>query len=553
MTNKEIARAFQLLGEIMELHEADPFKVRSYQNAYIQLRKLDTPLEGMPEEAIGQIKGVGKAIAGKIHELLQTGTMATLERYKAVTPQGIQEMLQVKGFGPKKVRAVWKGLGVETIGELLYAINENRLVELKGFGLKTQEALCKQLEYYQASRGLFLYAAAEQEATVLLSTLAAHLPGMRVESTGAYRRKSPVLDAIDILIGGGERLLPEMLEGPLTGVVQVPDGGFSGASPAGLPVRMQVCPQHQFGTGQFRLSAAPDFLEAFQQSFPAVLNNNLAEEGEAFEKAGLPFIAPELREAAWPLRSALRGELPVLIEESDIYGVIHAHSTWSDGLHTLREMATACIEAGFTYLLISDHSKSAFYANGLSEARIALQFAEIDALNLELAPFRIFKGIECDILNDGTLDYPDEILAGFDCVIASVHSNLKMDMEKATARLIRAVEHPSTRILGHPTGRLLLSRPGYPVDHHKVIDACIANGVVLELNANPYRLDLDWQWLPYALERGAMISVNPDAHSIGGITDIRYGIFAARKGGLSKASCLNAKDAAGFRAWIGER
>jgi DNA polymerase (family 10) len=549
MTNKEIARAFQFLGEIMELHEEDPFKVRSYQNVYIQLRKLDTPLEGMPEEAIGQIKGVGKAIAAKIRELLETGTMATLERYKALTPAGVQEMLRVNGFGPKKVRAVWKGLGIETIGELRYAINENRLVELKGFGLKTQEALRKQLEYEQASSGLFLYAGAEQDAAGLLLALSARLPGMRVESSGACRRKCPVLDGIDLLIGG-EGLTPEMLEGPLAGVVPGADGGFSGKSPSGLPVRVQVCPPGQFGSAQFRYSAAPDFLTAFQQHFPAVLDSTFSDEGEVFEKAGLPFIAPELRESAWPLGRAAQGGLPVLIEESDIRGVVHAHSTWSDGLHTLREMAAACIAGGFAYLLISDHSKSAFYANGLSEARVALQFAEIDTLNQELAPFRIFKGIECDILHDGSLDYPDDVLAGFDCVIASVHSNLKMELEKATARLIRAVEHPSTRILGHPTGRLLLSRPGYPIDHHKVIDACIANGVALELNANPYRLDLDWQWLPYALDKGALISVNPDAHSVGGIRDIRYGIFAARKGGLGKAACLNAKDVQGFEAWI---
>ena len=549
MTNKEIAKAFQLLGDIMELHEENPFKIRSYQNAYMTLRKLDQPLSEMEEAAMGAIKGVGAAIAAKIRELLDTGQMSTLEKYKAMTPEGIQEMLQVKGFGPKKVRAVWKGLGVETIGELLYAINENRLVELKGFGVKTQDELRKQLEYFQTSRGQFLYASLEAEAEKFLAMLRDRFPGAQIDFTGDFRRKAITLEAVQIL-AGLQGVSSDAFEGLLIGAAEGPEGIWSGTTSGGAPAQLHLCLPERFGAEQFRLSAAEPFIAAFREKYPGVNLEKIEDEAHAFEQAGLPFLVPELREAPWSLDLASSGALPELVDERDIRGAVHAHSTWSDGLQPLRGMAEECRRMGLEYLVISDHSKSAFYANGLSEARVLEQFAEIDALNKELAPFRIFKGIECDILNDGSLDYSDEMLSSFECVIASVHSNLKMDAEKATARILRAVEHPCTHILGHPTGRLLLSRPGYPIDHHRIIDACVANGVAIELNANPYRLDLDWHWLPYALSKGALISINPDAHSLSGLQDIRYGVFAARKGGLDKAHCLNALSAEAFASWL---
>ena len=235
-----------------------------------------------------------------------------------------------------------------------------------------------------------------------------------------------------------------------------------------------------------------------------------------------------------------------MINLGDIKGVIHTHTTWSDGLHSTREMAKMAQHLGYQYIGISDHSKAAFYANGLKEDRVQAQWDEIDALNGEFFNFKILKSIECDILNDGALDYSDDILRGFDFVIASVHSVLKMNEEKATARLIKAVENPFVSILGHPTGRLLLSREGYPIDHKKVIDACAANKVAIEMNASPYRLDLDWTWIPYAREKGVLISVNPDAHTCEGIKDIRYGVLAARKGRLDTEGCLNARDLDGF-------
>lgn len=548
MTNKEIARTFQFLGNIMELHGENPFKIRSYQNAYISLRKLDQPLSEMSDEEIGKIKGVGKAIVGKIRELLDGGEMATLERYKAETPVGVQEMLGIKGFGPKKIKAVWKELEVESVGELLYAVNENRLIELNGFGKKTQDTLKKQLEYFQKSKHKFHYAALEKPAQNLLTQLQERLPGVPMSFTGALQRRANEVSQIEILIAQAS------LEGiDWSGIleeVRVEENQLTGKTAEDHPVVLYHCEAAEFGSKLFRYTANPNFLTAFVKQFEGVDFKGLAEESAVFEKVGIPFIAAELREEDWALELALANKLPQLIEESDIKGILHNHSTYSDGLHSLREMATYTQSQGFEYLGMSDHSKSAFYANGLQVERVYAQMEEIDQLNAELAPFKVFKSIESDILNDGSLDYEEEVLRSFDFVIASVHSNLRMNEEKATQRLITAIENPYTRILGHPTGRLLLSREGYPIDHKKVIDACAANGVAIELNANPYRLDIDWTWIPYALEKGVLISINPDAHSKEGIHDIHFGVLSARKGGLTAAECLNAKSREEFVKWL---
>ncbi len=549
LTNKDIAKEFQFLGNIMELHGENTFKIRSYKNAYLALRKLDRPLAEMDETEISSIKGIGKAITGKIKELLDSGAMATLERYKSQTPEGVQEMLNIKGFGPKKIAVIWKELGVESIGELLYAVNENRLIELKGFGKKTQDDLKKKLEYYQKSRHLFHFATLEAEALPLLEELSGLLPGP-IELTGAIRRKANTLSAIELIAAGGASELMSVLEKVGLQQIEEKEESITALTNNELPVTVHLCRADNFGSKQFRHSASKDFLQAFIQKYEGVDFRHLEKEEQVFEKVQLPYIAPELREQDWALELAEQNQLPDLIEEKDIKGVIHAHSTYSDGLHTLREMAEYCRDQGYEYLGITDHSQSAFYANGLKEDRVLQQFQEIDQLNQELAPFKIFKGIESDILNDGRLDYDDALLAKFDFIIASVHSNLRMDEAKATQRIITAVENPHTTMLGHPTGRLLLSREGYPLDHKKVIDACAANGVIIELNANPYRLDLDWTWIPYALEKGVKIAINPDAHSKAGVHHIRYGVASARKGGLGKKDCVNCRSAAEFSQGI---
>ena len=559
MTNKELANQFQALASLMELHEENKFKIRSYSNAYITLRKLPTPLAEMSDEEIGGIKGIGKAITGKIRELIDKGEMETMKKYQDQTPLGIQEMLGIKGFGPKKIRVIWKDLGAESIGELLYACNENRLIELKGFGEKTQTDLKQKLEYFLHSKNKFHYAALAQDADELLEQIEELLPDTKVSLVGEMRRKCQIVNIIEFLIGTEEAIDVLFKNGTLL-LEKKEDNHYLCQTPSGKPVGVYTCAPKEFGSTLFRYSSSDEFLQTFIKNTKGVDFKNLEEEATVFEKAKLPFIVPELRElpeykntgsgktvpSTNILALAKKDKLPQLIELEDIKGVVHTHTTWSDGVNSVKEMAEYAKGLGYEYIVITDHSKAAFYANGLKEDRVLQQIEEIDALNATMDDFTIFKGIESDILNDGSLDYANDILNRFDVVIASVHTNLKMDKEKATTRLLKAIENKYTTILGHPTGRLLLSRTGYPVDYKKIIDACAVNSVTIELNANPYRLDMDWRWIPYALEKGVKISINPDAHSTGGIHDIQFGVFAARKGWLTKEMCLNALSAEEF-------
>jgi len=549
MTNKEIANSFNTLAKLMELHGENQFKIRSYQNAYRRLRSWEEPLEAMDETDINAIQGVGKAITGKIMELVHDGQMKTLQRYIDQTPPGIVEMLNIKGFGPKKIKAVWQGLGVESIGELLYAANENRLVALNGFGQKTQEDLKQKLEYYQQSKGKFLLAEIKDYGANLVDQIQTFLPAAEVSVVGKLRRNNNVVDRVEVLIANDGGIESLFING-LFELTKQEKHIYYVQSNEDIPVVIYTCEKDEFGSKLFRYSGSKDFLEAFVKSFPNQDFKGMANEKDIFDKAAIPFIQPEMRESEWAVELAKSGKLPVLIEESDIKGVLHAHSTYSDGMATLQQMAKRTMDLGYEYLGITDHSKSAFYANGLKPDRVWAQFQEVNKLNLAFAPFKIFKGIESDILNDGSLDYEDDLLAQFDFIIASVHSNLKMDETKATNRILKAVENPYTTILGHLTSRLLLSRKGYPVDTAKIIDACAANGVAIEINANPYRLDLDWRWIPYALERAVPIAINPDAHSLDGIKDIKYGVLSARKGGLTKESCLNSMTAQEFENFI---
>jgi DNA polymerase (family X) len=564
MTNKEIARRFSDLAAIMELHNENPFKIRSYANAYITLRKLDTPLADMPRAEMDVIKGVGKTIGDKIQELLQTGDMQAFRKYADETPAGVVDMLSIKGFGPKKIQAVWKELGIETVGELLYACNENRLIELHGFGKKTQDEIRKNAEYYLRSRHKIHWATADEMATATEKYLKEKLPTARIERTGELRRLMPTVERLDFLVGytegsqnnGENSSIAQVFDNEHLTLVDSKENSFLAKNEEGFAVQIFTCLADEFGSKQFKYSGSRPFLEAFLKNmaerYPDSIGaegsdfRNLSDEKLLFEKAKLPFIAPELRENGDILTIAAANQLPNLINLGDIKGVIHTHTTYSDGLHSVEEMAKAAQHLGYQYIGITDHSKAAFYANGLKEDRVLAQWEEIERLNGQFFNFKILKGIECDILNDGAMDYNEELLSGFDFVIASVHSNLKMNEEKATARIIKAVENQYVTILGHPTGRLLLSREGYPLDHEKVIDACAANGVTIELNAHPWRLDVDWTWIPRARERGVLISVNPDAHSTSGINDIRYGIMAARKGGLDVAGCLNTRSVDDF-------
>ncbi|WP_029288415.1 DNA polymerase/3'-5' exonuclease PolX [Pedobacter sp. R20-19] len=543
MENKTIARTLRFLSQLMELHEENPFKIKSVANAYFKVDKLPFALKDKPINEIDQIEGIGKGLAAKIVELLQTGELKELNDIIEQTPDGVIEMLSIKGIGPKKILIIWRTLGIESIGELYYACNENRLIEAKGFGLKTQEEIKNAIEFKLAANGRFLFAQVEGFANTLFTQISEWLINIDNHSllgfAGQYRRACEIIDELEIVVGAEnlEHVQDQLVSfEPLSLIAG--EEAFMTTTEAGLRIKIFVVNKADFYLEWFRLTGNP---EHAKKVLTLAGDGPFANENEIYTKAGLSFIEPELREDFDEIELAKAHQLPVLITDKDLKGSLHNHSTWSDGVHTLEQMAVYCKDVlNLEYLGICDHSKTAVYAKGLNEQRVFGQHQEIDELNQKLAPFKIFKGIESDILSDGSLDYSDDILKTFDFVVASVHSNLRMDEAKATARLLKAVENSYTTILGHPTGRLLLSRAGYPIDYKKIIDACAANQVVIEINANPLRLDLDWRWHRYALEKGVLLSVNPDAHRTDGFHDTRYGILVARKGGLSADKCLNA-------------
>ncbi|WP_094570199.1 DNA polymerase/3'-5' exonuclease PolX [Mucilaginibacter xinganensis] len=542
MENKPIARKLRLLSQLMELHEENPFKIKSIANAAFKVDKLPFPVLGKTFAELEKIEGIGKSTAGKITELLERGSMAELDEMLAKTPEGIVEMMGIKGIGPKKIATIWKELGIENIGELFYACNENRLVEAKGFGLKTQEEIRKVIEFNMASHGKFLYAKIEQEAKELLEQLKGVFPDALIEFAGEFRRCCEIINKLVLVLGSRDQEIAfnTLLNSDLLLDIATEKNHITGQIEHGLRVEIVCVEKRYFYHELFTQTGNDEHIKAVFEKITDTVDQPESE-NLIYTKAGLEFMQPELREGHTFIDRAANNTLPLLIVHADLKGTLHNHSTWSDGINTVEEMALYCRdELKLEYLGMCDHSKSAFYAKGLSIERVLQQQEEIDHLNKKLSGFHIFKGIESDILYDGSLDYPDEILKRFDFIVASVHSILKMDEEKATARLIKAIENPYTTILGHPTGRLLLSRKGYPIDYKKVIDACAANNVVIEINANPLRLDLDWRWHQYALEKGVWLSINPDAHRKEGFLDMYYGLLVARKGGLYKERCLNA-------------
>jgi len=542
MENKTIARRLRFLSQLMELHDENPFKIKSIANAAFKVDKLPYPVKNRTTADLEKIDGIGKSTATKITELLETGTMSEMEDLLAKTPQGVVEMMGIKGIGAKKVVIIWKELNIESLGELYYACNENRLVEAKGFGLKTQDDIRNAIEFTMASHGKFLYAQVVAAAEELVSQLKNSFPDALIECAGDFRRCCEIISTLVIVLGGedAEVATATLTSSQLLADMKKEGNHVHGKLPSGLAVDVVCVEKPHYYKTLFEETGDEEHVKAV---LSAALDTVAEAESEAmiYKKAGLAFIQPELREGVTFIGKAETDSLPALITFEDLKGTLHNHSTWSDGINTVEEMALYCRdELKLQYLGMCDHSKSAFYAKGLTIEQVLQQQEEIDHLNKKLGGFRIFKGIESDILYDGSLDYPDEILKRFDFIVASVHSILKMDEAKATSRLIKAIENPHTTILGHPTGRLLLSRSGYPIDYKKVIDACAANQVVIEINANPLRLDLDWRWHQYALDKGVWLSVNPDAHRKEGFLDMHYGILAARKGGLYKERCLNA-------------
>lgn len=552
MTNSDIADHFSLLSKLMDIHGEDTFRAKSYSIAAYHIENLPGQASEMDDAMLFSMKGIGASTGKKIREILATGKLAALEEMIARTPEGILEMMKVKGLGPKKIAMLWKEMHIESIGELEYACHENRLTTLKGFGAKTQQSILENIVFLSNAKGFHLWAEVYTIANGLVENLRKTYPQNRIEITGDLRRQNETLEAIELVTDLQKEVLFQNIRNiPGAEINDINDTCSSVKIPAQPLIKVYFTTSDNFAEKIFTTSASSEFLEAFQvtYSIPKILH----EEAEIFSANGLAYIPPALRETKAILQHAADGDLKELIQPEDIKGIIHSHSTWSDGANTLEQMARVAKEQGFEYLVISDHSQAAYYAKGLKPEQIAQQHVEIDTLNKKLTPFRIFKSIEADILFDGSLDYNEQVLSTFDIVIASVHSNLRMNLEKAMSRILKAIENPYTSVLGHPTGRLLLSREGYPVDHKRIIDACAEHHVVIEINAHPRRLDLDWRWIDYAMQKKVLLSIDPDAHAISGFDDIYYGVMAAQKGGLTAVNNLSSFSLPEFEAFIAKQ
>lgn len=558
-SNSTIIKKLKLAAKLLELHGENEFKIRSYTKAAENIATLEQDLSTLNAKEVEAIEGIGKSTAEKITSIVATGTFPVLSDLLADTPEGVIEMMKLPGFGAKKILQLWKDAGAESLEDVKRLCRAGEVAGLKGFGEKSQVALNKAVDFLLKHRGYFRYATVEPIFKNLADSLAKKVGAGLVSETGELRRRMEVINVIELLVGTNDfeatrdyiNTLSDFEEEPLS------SGPFTWSGRhVDTKARVSVifCAEADFFNKLIATTGSPAHLNGSLSNgdnLGAILRKErFSSEKEAYDAIKLPFIAPELREGTFELASAEGGTLPELVEMTDLKGILHNHSTYSDGKNTLQEMAEHCKNLGYEYLGITDHSQTAVYANGLQEFKVKEQQEEIRQLNEKMAPFKIFSGIESDILADGSLDYSDEILASFDFIVASVHSGQNMDITKATNRLLTAIANPYTTILGHMTGRLLLEREGYPVDHKTIIDACVEHNVVIEINASPYRLDIDWRWVHYAIEKGLTLSINPDAHKKQGYDDMYYGLLAGRKGGLTKERTLNCMSLHEITQWF---
>jgi DNA polymerase (family 10) len=553
MDNYAIADQLSLLARLMDIHGENSFKAKSYASAAFTIEKLPDQLSELAEEKIFSLRGIGESVGKKVMELIDTGELQSLKDLISKTPEGVLEMLNIKGLGPKKIHTLWKELKIDSIKKLRKACQENHIAIQKGFGEKTQQKILEAIQFQEQNTGRYLYAQIESFADAFQKKMIEEFDDDEIAVTGSFARQLEIIEKLEWVTTTSKSLLKKILAGAGFQVVAEYTLSIVVNAEETLQMEFHFADKKKFYSTLFKTSCSEEFFSAWQTVDGWDEEVTYKNEKEIFKQAGIQFIPACLREKKNIIIKARNKTIPKLIQESDIKGLIHAHSNWSDGAHTIEEMAGALIRLGFEYLVISDHSKAAYYAGGMTEQQIIDQHKEIDKLNKQLAPFKIFKSIECDILSNGALDYSDQVLSSFDLVIASIHSNLQMNEEKAMMRLLSAVENPYITILGHMTGRRLLKRGPYPVDHKVVIDACIEHGVVIEINANPQRLDMKWEWVDYAMEQGLILSINPDAHTIDEFYNIKYGVLAAQKGGLTKENNLSSFSKQEFELFLQKR
>ena len=567
LTKETIIQILEEIATLLELTGENPFKSRAYQNAARNLEKSEVDFDELVKEnRLTEIEGIGEAISKKLTELIQTGKLEYYEKLKDSVPPGHLEMLKIPGLGPKKIHALYEQLGVKDVGELEYACLENRLVDLKGFGEKTQDNILAGIAKLKVYKERRLYAEVAVEAEVLLEYLKRDKSILSISIAGSLRRGNETVKDIDILAASKN---PEKLGGHFTSYERIETVTANGETKvsvvlkSGINADLRIVTSAEYPYALHHFTGSKEHNTAMRGRakdmglkmneyglFRGEKNIKCANEEELFATLKLQFIEPELRENMGEIQAAEKNELPKLVEEKDVRGIFHVHTNFSDGGETLENMARAAREMGLQYIGISDHSRSAYYAGGLQIEDIKKQHELIDKLNKKLKPFHIFKGIEADILPDGSLDYDEKTLARFDFVIAAVHSNFNMPVREMTARLKKALQNKYATMLAHPTGRLLLSREPYAVNLEEVIDTAAKFGKAVELNANAHRLDLDWRHCIYAKRKGVKIAINPDAHQIAGLRDVSFGVKIARKGWLSSEDCLNCMSLVGMKEYL---
>ncbi|MBL9212270.1 MAG: DNA polymerase/3'-5' exonuclease PolX [Opitutaceae bacterium] len=589
MTKNEIADVLTEIATLLELQGENPFKVRAYQTGARALEAIEEAelARLIAADELESVKGIGEALAQKIGELHRTGKLGFFEKLRASVEPGLVAMLEIPGLGPKKIRALHDRLGIATIAALTQACQDGRVAELEGFGAKTQEKILAGIRNREAYGRRHLWWDAWAIAAPIVQGLRALPQVQRAEAAGSLRRGLETVGDIDFIVAASDVAPVVDWFVALPGVKEVTAKGETKASvrfESGLQADLRIVPGAQFAFALHHFTGSKDHNVQLRQRalahglslsewglVPAegegtakekveklkgrkAENVQVTSETELFAALGLHFIPPELREGMGEIEAAERGDLPRLVERPDLRGAFHNHTTESDGRNTLAEMTAAAEALGWEYLGIADHSKASFQANGLDEVRLRRQIAEIHALNASKRfKTHVFAGVECDILADGRLDLDDATLAQLDYVVVSVHNAFAQDEATMTARILRAIEHPAATMLGHATGRLLLRREGYHVDLGRVIDAAIEHGVIIELNASPWRLDLDWRHWRKAADRGLLCAINPDAHDTAGLQHVAAGVNIARKGGLTREQVLTAWPLARVQAWLQTR
>jgi DNA polymerase (family 10) len=568
MTKEQIVGVLERIATLLELKNENPFKVRAYTNAARAIETFGGNVSNFQDEAaVAKIPGIGKSIAMKIKELAATGSLKYLEELSAEFPAGIMELFSLPGLGAKKIKALYDQLGISSIEQLQKACEGGRVTELPGFGQTTQQKLCDAIAKRATHAGSFQFGQVAAEAETLRADLAAHPAALQVDIAGSYRRRKEILHDLDLLVATKK---PEAImkffvshplvesviaQGPTKSSVRLRSGVqcdlrvvstaeypfalayFTGNKEHNIELRSRAL-QRGWTLNEYRLAPVPIDPKAKKKRLTKKIPK-VRDESDLYRAVDLDFIPPELRENWGEFEAAEKHSLPKLIEKENLRGTFHCHTLASDGHNSLEEMAEAAQALGLEYLGIADHSRSQIQAQGLDEKKLLAQVAAIRKLNKKFHGFRLFAGVECDILRDGSLDFPDEVLSQLDFVVASVHSALGLSEADMTRRMIRAMENPFVTMLAHPTGRLLLKREPYKIDVPKIVDAAARIGTWIELNAAPKRLDLDWRWWPMAKQKGVRCVINPDAHRTERLQDLWFGIGIARKGWLTKDDVMN--------------